>query len=145
MEFASELLKEARDEITARNHYVALAERLRAAGYDEEANKVASMAADENGHADILMVMSQQPIGEIILSGHMMEIPITEHHMNRPFPRTDGEWIDLSLNIKEKLTEFDPVRTEVNLHIGVVAGLDEGNEEESKRWLMQKAGELGVK
>lgn len=58
--------------------------------------------------------------------------------------RTYMGWVNLTEDIKDKISEEDPDYYETTHQLGIVATLEEGNPEEAKRWLMQKAGELGI-
>lgn len=60
--------------------------------------------------------------------------------MHRPFPETYGDWVNLAEDIKAA----DPgVVFKVNYNLHLVSQ-DLPGAEEAKRWLMRKAGELGI-
>lgn len=62
---------------------------------------------------------------------------------SRPFPQSYGDWVSLGMDIKEK----DPTvgtAAWVNMALQHIADNDE-DAEQSKRWLVDKAGELGIK
>ena len=109
------------------------------------ANMMKGMADDEDKHIKMMQsMMSGGMMGgtaseEIKLGGHMMKIPL-----GHQFPQAYGDWVDLAENIKEK-SPNDPVMiTDVNYYLQHIARGTE-KADEAKRWLMQKAGELGIK
>lgn len=58
------------------------------------------------------------------------------------YPKTYGDWLNLGIDIKEK----DPsTQTGVNKALSVIIGQDEGDVDAAKRWLLEKAGELGIR
>ncbi len=133
MGLMDELKKEVEEEEQAYNKYVSLAQRAEAKGMQQIAAILYDIAQDEIKHAEKLKnLYARYELGPKTISP-------------RPFPQTDGEWINLSSNIKDKYSEYDPMKSEVNHQLGIVMSLEEGNVDEAKRWLMQKAGELGVK
>lgn len=71
------------------------------------------------------------------LLGHRLEPP-------RPFPRTDTEWEDLGFDIEARLPDYPDVRYSVRDAVAIATGKREGDPDEAKRWLVRKAGELGV-
>ncbi len=71
--------------------------------------------------------------------------PLTLKKSSLPFPQTYGDWVELGVSIKEKVGIGDfETTTAVNNHLNSIYYSSPGTEE-SKRWLMQKAGELGIK
>ena len=66
-----------------------------------------------------------------------------------PFPQTYGDWVDIT----EKIKHTNPLDTDLahvtNFHLSVIGGMEPGMKpvdvDESKRWLVEKAGELGIK
>jgi len=79
----------------------------------------------------------------IKLSGRMIEIPL-----ERPFPETYGDWVNLGMDIKEK-AGIDDFKTtaEVNKHLSYIyeEEHDPAKAQEAKRWLAKTARELGIK
>lgn len=63
---------------------------------------------------------------------------------HRPFPETYSDWVSLGVDIKEKvgIDDFETT-TRVNLTLGHIDKDDE-LAEEAKRWLSNKAAELGL-
>jgi len=68
---------------------------------------------------------------------------LTGTEYNRPLPQTYGDWVDLAEDIKDKLGDNVEARMEVNKQLGYIAA-DVDNSETAKRWLVDKAGELGI-
>ena len=68
---------------------------------------------------------------------------------DRPVPQTYGDWVNLGVDIKEKVGIDDFFTTgQVNTHLGHIYREEELDPEavrESKMWLTRKAGELGIK
>jgi len=62
----------------------------------------------------------------------------------RPFPKTYGDWVDLAENIKERIPDDPATIATVNYQLNTIA-VGESGVEEAKRWLLNKAGELGIK
>jgi rubrerythrin len=62
--------------------------------------------------------------------------------LHRPFPETYGDWVNLAQDIKANSVEagWDIV----NFYLNIVLGNDEGDVDDAKRWLVNKAGELGI-
>lgn len=55
--------------------------------------------------------------------------------------RTHGDWLSLGIDIKEK----DPsTQVGVNRALSVIIGQEEGDVDAAKRWLVEKARELGI-
>jgi len=71
--------------------------------------------------------------------------------LHRPFPETYGDWVNLAEDIKTRYAD-DPVdRAAVNYNLKVIAEEDgvtpmveQSEVDDAKRWLIQKAGELGI-
>lgn len=61
----------------------------------------------------------------------------------RQFPQAYTDWITLAEDIKEKLGDDVDARMEVNMQLGHISIEDEDSDN-AKRWLVSKAGELGV-
>jgi len=55
-----------------------------------------------------------------------------------------GDWVDLAEDIKSKYPDDPVMRASVNYQLQHIAEETE-EAEEAKRWLMQKAGELGIR
>lgn len=67
---------------------------------------------------------------------------------SRPFPDTYGDWVNLGMDIKEKAGIDDvEMTTLVNRHLNHIYEEEQDPDvaQESKRWLVDKAGELGIK
>lgn len=111
------------------------------AGLTETANALRQIAADETRHRYKLKELSvlSPETEEIQLSGRMIEVKL-----ERPFPQTYGDWVNLAENIKERYPDDPVMRASVNYQLQHIAEETE-LAEEAKRWLMQKAGELGIK
>ncbi len=61
---------------------------------------------------------------------------------SRPFPKTYGDWVDLAMSIKEKDTTLGNAAW-VNMALQHISDEDT-DAEDSKRWLVDKAKEVGV-
>jgi len=169
MSLVGDIGVEVKDEIKANQSYRSLASRLRMAGYHNEGAIVDSIADDEERHANLLMtianfIQSREPSTGIELSkypqrseptltdeireayerakgtGKVTVSPFSEH---RPFPKTYGDWVDLAESIKDKADI--PVYTETSYKLGIILGNIDGDAEDAKRWLIKKAGELGIR
>lgn len=61
-----------------------------------------------------------------------------------PVPQTYGDWVSLAMDIKQKagIDDFETTAS-VNEHLENIYS-EEPSAEDSKRWLVEKAGELGI-
>ncbi len=62
--------------------------------------------------------------------------------VGRPFPETYGDWVNLAEDIKAKLPDDPATRACVNFQLQHIA--EREDEDEAKRWLVNKAGKLGI-
>jgi len=53
------------------------------------------------------------------------------------------EWVDLAEDIKDAWP-IEEIKEQANFHMGVLGDLEIGSKEDSRRWLVTKAGELGI-
>lgn len=60
--------------------------------------------------------------------------------VSRLFPKTYGDWVDLACSIKERDPSPETV-TRVNVSL---FNISEKDDDDAKRWLIEKAGELGI-
>ena len=150
IEMIARIEADIEDEIKARDSYRGLAGRLRAGDYVVEARQVSTIADVEDEHANILMTVlrfiKEKP-EEIKMSGKMIEVPL-----ERPFPKAYGDWVNVAENIKERYPDDPVMRASVNYQLGIIAREEDVTPvvevkevEEARRWLMLKAGELGIK
>ena len=79
-----------------------------------------------------------------LLGGAGMPMYIPGTGGKHPVPTTYGMWIDLSEDIKDKYPLDSPERAEVNFQLGILLELEEGRPDDAKRWLVNKAGEVGI-
>lgn len=70
----------------------------------------------------------------------------------RPFPKTYSDWVDLAEDIKAKYPDDPVMRATANYSLSQILaeeqrseGWSAGAATEAKRWLVEKAGELGIK
>jgi len=137
-----------KDEKEANETYSRMANDADNAGMHDTARILRGMAADELRHKEMLEGMYYKPefgparepvVEEIKLGGKMIEVPL-----GRPFPQTYMDWVNLAEDIKDRVGEDLPDYYEANRQLGIISTLEEGNPEEAKRWLTEKAGELGI-
>lgn len=115
------------------------------------AERLRKIAADEGRHhlivSHLLAELSGQ--GETggqyaermeYLLGHRQPASSGRGAGRRPFPQTYGDWVDLAEDIKAKDPDSAPI---VNDRLNVVC-FESGDIDSAKRWLVQKAGELGI-
>lgn len=92
---------------------------------------------------DRLMELASEAESDVIkLSGRMIEVPLEKRKpTERPFPQTYGDWVNVAEDVKSKMP-----RDAWHIVNELLQAISEGGPvaEEAKRWLMQKAGELGV-
>jgi len=131
-----------RDEIKGRDGYRSLAMRLDNEGHHSESRIVSGMADDEDRHANLLMTMmrtiKEEP-EELKLGERMIEVPL-----GRLFPKTYGDWVKLGMDIKEKagIDDFETTKL-VNMALNAIYEEDP-SAGDKKRWLTEKASELGI-
>jgi len=79
---------------------------------------------------------------ELKLGERMIEVPL-----GRPVPQTYGDWVNLGMDIKEKagINDFETT-AEVNEHLYHIWREDEdpATAQVSKRWLTEKARQMGI-
>lgn len=143
-ELYGKMLKEALDdEAKAGNVYRNMAG---IAPTEEDRNALRAIAADEDRHYSILSHLStvasmtgEQRAEYTERMGYALGY-VHPSQVGRPFPKTYGDWVNLAEDIKE----VEPnISWEVNTRLGHIASESE-EAEGSKRWLVQKAGELGI-
>lgn len=105
-----------------------------------------SLTAYEVWHGGDMVPMQVEESIEKLLKRELIQLEsIGEETVyeqpSRTFPQTQGDWINLAADIKEK----DP--GSIFMVNAAMCDITEetGFAEEQKRWLMQKAGELGIK
>lgn len=105
------------------------------------------IAEEERGHYNefkdrlyaIEPMRKYKNIGGGVESVYMLK----EESTSRLFPKTYGDWVNLAEDIKAKCLD-DPVgRSNVNYQLQQIAG-ETKDVAEAKRWLLQKAAELGI-
>lgn len=63
----------------------------------------------------------------------------------RPFPTTDADWENLGFDIEAKYPGDITLRNEIRLQVAAAKGDEKaGDPDEARRWLVRKAGELGI-
>lgn len=130
--FIDDLRMQVEDEAKAHEEYQLLAMRAETLRHPNAANTLYGIAADEKRHHDLL----EQIIRTITSLSDMGE----SMQLHRLFPRTNADWADLGYDIKQKDSglskEVDSCLT------SIYEGL--ANEDAAKRWLVMKAGDLGI-
>lgn len=153
-----------KDEEDANATYSRMANDADNAGMHDTARILRGIAADELRHKEMLEGMYYRPefgptttIRETVLPGleRLREIhtelprggSITgisgfmPTESPRPFPKTYGDWVNLAEDIKVKTTLYNQ---SVNSKLGIIGGLEEGDVDDAKRWLVGKARELSI-
>lgn len=116
------------------------------------AERLRGIAADEDRHHLILSQLltelsGQGETGQAYIErieyalGRMRPSQIVQH---RAFPQTDREWEDLGYDIEAKLPGIGTEIYSVRDAVAIATGKREGDADEAKRWLVRKAGELGI-
>ncbi len=130
-----ELREAAEEEERTQSRYSNMSMEAEMMGKRDMALMMSSMASDEGRHAAMMRSMMGHQVEEIKLSGKMMEIPL-----DRPVPQVYGDWVNLAEDMKTK----DPnLASKVNYNLGLIQR-DLPGADEAKRWLTQKASELGI-
>lgn len=143
------LMDEIKDQITdeekAHEMYLSMANEADNAGMHQTARNLRSIAADEDRHHTILQQMFMHP--ELGPEGRtwLEELAWREKsgfgELHRPFPETYSDWVNLAADIKERDPSLTPM---VNGYMGIIAEITPGDVDDAKRWLVNKAGELGI-
>lgn len=87
--------------------------------------------------------LSRTDIPKSLQMEPMYEATFFPEESHRPFPKTTTEWEDLGYDIEAKLPDIGG-RYSIRDAVAIATGKKEGNADEAKRWLVRKAGELGV-
>lgn len=145
-----QLLKEALDdEAQAGNIYRIMADM---APNEEAVNALKAIAADKDRHYSIVSYLlnvaslSPEEKSEYV---ERMERALGDGHpsgvsTHRPYPQTDTDWENLGYDIEAKLPDIGEPRYSVRDAVAIATGKREGDADMAKRWLVQKAGELGI-
>lgn len=124
------------EEIQASNEYYELASYAREIGLSEEiVNKIRDIAADEGGHFRFFETLHSRLQ---ISTAHLQPSTVGK----RRFPQTYDDWVSLAYDIKEKDKKID-TWAKVYECLNSIA-FDEPDIDDAKRWLVDKAGELGI-
>lgn len=129
--FIEDISKQMRDEKSAYDEYQALARFAEGLGHSATAKTLRDISEDEKRHHILLgYIVDRLP--------YISELP--GKGLERPFPQTYDDWADLGIDVGAKDSSIvDEVQTALT-HI--YAKTPEA--EEAKRFLVNKAGELGV-
>ena len=147
MVLLDDIKKQIDEETQAYLLYSRLADEAHEEGLQLEEEKLRKIAMNEHYHVRVLEQMHSGLIGrtpqrrraEEVLGRISQPLDIKQ---DRPFPKTYGYWVELAISIKEK----DPtvgIAVQVNTALQHISDED-GEAEQSKRWLTSKAGKLGV-
>ena len=129
MALEDDIKKAEEEEIRSQKMYDMMAMDAEAMGMRDMAGMMRGMASDERKHAQMMGEMHKRMMG----SG----IP------DRPVPQTYMDWVDLAEDIKQKMPPESWYI--INNLLLVISQEEEGPvAEEAKRWLVTKAGELGI-
>lgn len=130
-ELIEEIKKQLEDEKSAFDEYRATAMVADSLGHYSVGRILRDISKDEQRHSLAL----EQVVKQL---SYIAALP--EAELKRPFPQTYDDWADLGIDIQaEDPTIADEVYTRLN-HIYTKTP----EAEDAKRWLIQKAGELGV-
>jgi len=145
MSVQSDLDHSMNEEMSASLDYRKRAEFAREHGDEVSAKLWIHIAEEEDGHynefKDRLEALLPQPrFADYATPGDEYQSPIGPMH--RRFPQTPGDWEDLGFDIEAKIPSIN--RSEVRHHVAVATSNEPGNIDNAKRWLMNKAGELGI-
>lgn len=146
-EFNNKLFEAQQDEEKAYNEYVKLSYEAQTLGLDHAATILRNISKDEAKHANELEVMRKLPVEPT--TGERTwpeELAWREKsgfgELHRPFPETYGDWVSLAEDIKQKMPEESWYI--VNELLQTISKEEGPVVDEAKRWLMNKAGELGI-
>ena len=136
------------------DEYMRRAMAARDEGNWEMGSMFEMMARDESQHMMNMGNMVERMGGEkaplypsmptSLLGGAGMPTHIPGTGGKRQVPTTYGEWTELAEDIKDRYPLDSPERAEVNFQLGILLELEEGRPDDAKRWLVGKAGELGI-
>ena len=116
------------------------AERLRKIAADEDRHKliVSHLLAELSGEGETGQEYTER-MEYMLGHRHPSQYPGERHSL---FPQTYSDWVNLAEDIKQKMpTESWYI---VNDLLQVISQEEGPVAEEAKRWLMRKAGELGI-
>jgi rubrerythrin len=131
LDLVSKLRDQIKDEDDAVAMYNGMAWSADRLGLIAKGDVFRKIRADEAKHGGLLRAMLSE-----------MERPIKpeEGQLQRPFPKNYGDWADLGVDIKEKAPELSDGVNSCLVSISE----ERANIDEAKRWLVLKAGELGI-
>ncbi len=148
------------DEQRAGPMYRYIASMSPSAGGAEQLRKI---AADEDRHRLVIGQLLAEITGEGETRGEYtqrMEVALGHVHPSqagkRPFPSTYGDWVDLAEDIKARYPDDPVMRATANFSLQQILEWEqytrppdeqevaEKSANEAKRWLINKAGELGI-
>lgn len=146
MDVRSNLQQSMDEEAAAGRAYRERAISARLEGDDVSARLWEHVADEEDGHyyefKDRLNAIREQfPTFRGSASVGIDGYPIAT---NRPFPQTDTDWEDLGFDIEAKYPDNIMMRTQVRLKVADAIGKGTGSQDDARRWLVLKAGELGI-
>ena len=123
------------DEANAVAEYDSIATIATNLNYGNIANTLRGIAADEVMHRNSL----EQILKRLEFTDRWGERKVYGE-LHRPFPQIYDDWANLGLDIIEK---DNRLRGDVQEHLSTIY-LHLPGEDDSKRWLVRKAGELGI-
>ncbi len=159
MSLEDEIKKAEEEEEQSYLHYMRMSHDAEGMGMHDMAGMMKDMAEDEHRHAEMMRgmpgLMRRMTGGE--KSYQLAPEPVYQEGLypHRAFPQTYMDWIGLAEDIKDRYPDDPVMRATVNFSLAQVAEETEepieAREErqkaaqEGKRWLTEKAGELGIK
>lgn len=117
----------------------------------ESAITLRALAADEDSHHNMIThLLTIASVSYDVITQAERKMGILPSGKRR-FPQTYGEWVDIAEELKTKYSDdFVGVAT-VNFNLSIIAQegevtpvVSESDVDDAKRWLIQKAGELGI-
>ena len=129
------------EEMQSKAKYRTMADEAERGGMHDMARMMRGVADDEGTHAMMMREMmhgSKQGVVPFPDRGMMTDMGFGGKV--RSFPKVYGDWVDIAEDIKQA---EPPDAIRVNIALESISN-DDPTAEESKRWLMQRAGELGI-
>jgi len=147
VKFIKKLKDKVWEEGVAGDTYEGLAREALDLGFGAAAGELRRIANDEFRHREKLEAMVR---GLEVTLETALELAAEEPSC--PPPKTYGDWVNLAADIKDRYPDDPVMRATANTALAGIlaeeqrsAGWSPESAAEGKRWLMEKAGELGIR
>ena len=145
MALQDDIKQAEKEEVKSEEKYNMMAHKAEFEGRHEMARMMRTMADDEGRHAQMMRMhggMMARSAPSIGLASHTGAVS-AQRGIESLFPKTYGDWVNMAENIKEKYPDDTVMIASVNYQLRHISEETE-EADEAKRWLVERAGELGI-